>query len=342
VLRRVALGVVLPLLAVAACTSSTTAPRAHSTPSVSPSTALPAGIVISVQRSGRRIVELYRVDASRHAVLLKRLSAPRRDQTAGSVTIAAGEHPDACVTWETTGEDGSIVGGQLRCYAFADRRGRLIPMSGTPDSVALRPDGRVIFWIVDGEAPPGGQHVDLVTASYHGGSVSDLQVHPSVRDGKAVQGFGCDAGSGAWAGDDTVLLACPDSIDFDYGIVVQPLRGRGRTLDHPAGRVFYGGDSADATSALVLEGADCTVSCPGSDSSSRAVRVDLLTGRVLEVIAVPAKGRSVDSVSGGERGIFYVTEGAKDSRAYLRLPGEKHGVRVTGLPADSWWLVAQP
>jgi hypothetical protein len=62
------------------------------------------------------------------------------------------------------------------------------------------------------------------------------------------------------------------------------------------------------------------------------VRVDLATGNVLEVIATPDVGRELISVSGGRSGVIYVTARENDQRVYLRLPGEKRGTRITGLP----------
>lgn len=70
------------------------------------------------------------------------------------------------------------------------------------------------------------------------------------------------------------------------------------------------------------------------------MRVDLTTGRVLEVVSMPLPGREVMSVSGGSRGVVYVT--GKPLRAFLRLPGEAHGTLITGPPGDAISVVAQP
>lgn len=109
--------------------------------------------------------------------------------------------------------------------------------------------------------------------------------------------------------------------------------------------------SATSTEALAVEVELCDVECEGGGRPrpSRAVRVGLPSGEILEVIATAATGRYLNRVSGGRRGVLYATEvdpvlvggGNADVRVYLRLPGEKHGVVVTGLPADVNEVVAQ-
>lgn len=66
------------------------------------------------------------------------------------------------------------------------------------------------------------------------------------------------------------------------------------------------------------------------------------TGSIASVVATAAKGRRMVDVSGGPLGVVYRTESDDDVRTYWRAPGEAHGVRVTGLPADARVVVAQP
>jgi hypothetical protein len=72
----------------------------------------------------------------------------------------------------------------------------------------------------------------------------------------------------------------------------------------------------------------------------------LSTGRVTEVIAVPAAGRQVLDVSGGSGIVVYTTarvtsEGSQDTRFFVRFSGEKHGAPILGLPAGASRVQAQ-
>lgn len=310
------------------------------------------GVVVAVDR-GAQGVGLYRVGADRKATPFA-LLAPPTGAEVRSVTLG-GPGPDVCVVWGKRGDDGSGTASELRCYVDGDTEGVPVPVTGEPDLGAeLSADGKQLVWTAH-PTPDGPDYTpddqDLVTASFDQGRVGDVRRYAVyVTGGGPSTDVGCLQVVGvAWAGQQ-LLLECSGDNDYPGGLLLQgpepgshPTKVPDEEVVPPYNYLTRVGAAATST-ALAIQGEYCEIECLDHlpPASRRAVRVDLATGRVLEVIATALPGRSVTSVSGGPRGVVYVTAGRGGTRAYLRLPGEKHGVLVTGLPADVEGIVAQP
>lgn len=308
---------------------------------------------------GKAGVSLYRVGADRRALLLAAIPVPRDGGPARATALSSGPKPDVCVVWsededEDEGEQ-TRQAGELRCYPFGDLVGRQVPVVGAMRaSVALRSDGRALAWIASApeDSKDDNYWEELVTAGYDRGRVTQVERHVAyAEDARARVDLGCASflAGVTWAGS-RLLVECSGENDYPGGLQLQAegLKGASSRIDdeqEPPYNYLTEVGSAEATSGLALQGEYCEIECPDGKEPEprRAVRFSLSTGRVLEVIATPARERYMESASGGPKGIVYVTrKGERDLRVYLRLPGEKHGVVVTGLPADVVGVVAQP
>ncbi len=334
----------LLVLLLAGCSGGGTTPAARPTPTVRPSVA--PRVVVAVDR-GRYGVQLFSVGADRRALPSTLLLPPHAGDAPADITLAGGATPTTCVVWTDPQSDG-YGGNSLRCYGPADARGTTVEAEGAVVGVALRPDGAAIAWqqVLDEQGEDG----DVVVASLDGRTTGTRTTYPTYRTSGRTVDTGCGNGVGAldWAGP-RLLVQCGYENDFPGGLVLEEpdFIGGGRDVPGPAGPYtdFVDVGSATVSSALVLEEQHCEITCEDGKPArpGRAVRVAIPAGQVLEVIAVPADGRVIASVSGGPKGIVYVTRGNKgDLRVYLRLPGEKHGALITGLPTDVEGAVAQP
>lgn len=330
-------------LALVACSHGAAHPRATPSPSPSPSPA--AGVVVAVTRPGG--AALYRIGRDRRAEPLVTLTPPEGRSVASSVTMTSAATPAACVAWSAPGED--FPPATVVCYEPGSATGTTLDGTGRSTyDVALRPDGGALAWVESYGLP--ALRTDVVWAAFDNGRLGERHRAAPDEDGHC-DGQGCFYGRGpgdiAWSGDATLVLSV--GAESDDGSNVKVLRlgdaasregwDSGRAVEpHDAGYdVFQSVVAADATSAYAVERAGDFAEKP---PPQRAMRADLATGRVLEVVSTPSPGRDVLSVSGGPRGVVYVT--GPSLRAYLRLPGEAHGTAVTGLPADATAVVAQP
>jgi len=335
--HRVRLAVV-PLVLVAACSAGG---------STSPAPPRTSGTVVAVSVRGDDGVRLYRVGRNRKAVLLSRVAPPRAGELASTWTLSGGERPDLCVVWDVRSD---APGGELWCYPFGKPgKGIALEVGDAPERVALRPDGKALAWTtVTGEQ---GDVQDLIVADYRQGGVKRARVLNKGSD-KAfwyeewVRGI-------AWASDHVLVLERPLQDDQPGGYELLDLNrippgGWGENAlgvePEPSQKgygYFTGVQSATVDWVLAVEGTLCDLDCAGRPPT-RAVRVAIGSGRLLEVVATAAKGGRVSAVSGALDGIVYTTEAGRDVRAYLRLKGEKRGLPVVGLPFGVEHVVAAP
>lgn len=346
---------VTALLAVALVSCSDDPSASRPTPAgttAATSTSSP-GLVVALGR-GSEGVDLYRVGTDRKATLLStirppapptgasfRLSASRR------IVLSGGPTPVTCVLWERVDTDG-VGDNRVRCYAFGDAQGFAVDDGrGVVTDLALSADGTRLAWV--SQLDEMGSEDDLVVGELEVDTVRERRRLPTSRQSGDIPTAGCPMFgpiSLAWVDGDRLLLGCNEGDDFNGALVLQSLSRGGPgaevRVDQPPYNEMLGVVSAGPAGGLGVQGQWCEmvegVVCP--DDPERAVRFDVVTGKVLEVIATADKGRGVQSVSGGDHGVVYVTTNGSDGRVYLRLPGEKHGVRVTGIVGSE--VVAQP
>jgi hypothetical protein len=338
--------------AVSACGSSgvVAKPSAHpSAASPPPSIADPGGFVVAATRLAGT-VELFHIGSDHKAQSLTTLSPPRAGLVATSVSLSAGPAPVASVIWAKARFE---PGGTISYYLSGTSTGREV--AGTTDAtvVAVRADGRALAWVVD--FLPNGQ-TDIKAGDLVDGEVRDVQrvVPDPARPKNKDDLFFGSVDRLAWAGDHQLALYEGVQDDEGGGVKVLPLQadsikqgwlkapGVGVPENDQPYQYFDQVQTADGTTALVIEREQ------GDGEywhrQPRAVRVDLRTGRILEVVASPLPGRFVTEVSGGSRGVLYGTNdtGRQDSaRFYARLPKELHGTPIVGLPKDVVDVVAQ-
>jgi hypothetical protein len=312
-------------------------------------------MVIAISDWRRQNVTLYRVTQDRVAHKLQTISAEPGYGLVLSVTMTDAADPLTCVVHSTDTSDGSEDRLQTRCYPLGDTRGYELPLG--QQNIAVSRDGKRLLSLtgvtVGDPAPPRTL------------TLNELRGHTSTQVSDASADNTPDPCAGvmdvAWAGEPNVVVGCAAVGDDPENTVVQSLDavisgeplGTGKPL-HPTGLLAKGYDwfsavtPLDATTGLgkmffnipCHEGEPCPSHAPWP--KTRLVRLDLRSGRVLEVVAVAADDRQLGDVSGGPRGIVYETEGSSnDKRVYVRWPGEMHGSRVSGLPGGFFGVVAQ-
>ncbi len=294
-----------------------------------------------VSRATGRLVAVVRpLELELHRVT--GLSARHERELAGpdgarvlSVSVGAGADPAVCAVW--AGPRANAV----RCYDGGTET--VATTGGKPLAVAVSPDGRRLAWAAD----DGDGYPDVYYGTRSGSTVPDAVRVPALTpteeeaDDASIQ-----VAALAWAGDGALLVSW--SYDSDVNGTVTRLDlakpGRGWTYGAALGRerrrpIVTGALSpADGTSVLAVQAG------VGEEfeNGSRAVRLDLASGRVLEVVSTPLKGRNMHSVSGGAGGVLYQTVGFDgDLKTYWRAPGERRGSPVSGLPNDMLGAVAQ-
>lgn len=348
---------VLLALALAAC-SNGASPRPRPTPSTPTPTPTSAALPVLAVHDGGGIT-LYRATAKHGLTWVAALDPPAYGDEAKSVTLSAGDAPDACVVWLRGMDDDDKAVRTVVCYPYGSTAGRAVAgITGRPTSVALRPDGRALAWLTTSGSP--SYQIDVVVGDRDGDAVTN--VRRIVPDPKRPPGKeGCcmilkGPESLAWSGD-ALLLSIEGQDDEGGGLALMPLDpasvARGwiagaRPIAVPRnaqGYAYYDTVvAADRRTALAVERGQGFFD-EDQRVHGRAVRIDLATARVVEVVATPATGRAVTEVSGGARGIAYTTEAVfgGPTTYYLRLPGEAHGTPLRGLPVTtSGAVLAQP
>ena len=329
-------------LALASCTSGTPKPAATASPGPSASNPSPSAqsLVLAVNRHDQDLV--YRVDSGRAAHLIGEIGPPPGYGPNYDLTVAGGDHPDVCVLWGLRPAVTDAGGADAAyCYPGGAAEGRRVRTDASLGEIALSTAGDRLFWSTVDENNEVSQ---AVVADYDSGRIG------------ARRSFDPDCSryllSAVWAGPERLVFHCTSGDNDDPGFLMTEELGSGTWAPRPGQNIgddetFVQPGSADETSVLALE-RHCESACDSAAPhmrSPRAVRVDLRTGQVIEVIATPAKGRLVDTVTGGPHGVVYVTDADaqhRDVRVYLRWPGEKHGTAITGLPSDVERVVAQP
>jgi hypothetical protein len=285
------------------------------------------------------------------------MSRPAADYRPASIAFSAGTDPSLCVLWQRIGHEDSS--GRLLCYAPGASVGR--PVAGvprTPSSVALRADGKALAWSESAGEPT--YQMDLLVADFDGKAASHLRriaYDPSCprSRGEACLGF-FGVGALAWVDNGSLALSVGGESDENSGLRIMKLDAvtvakgwvnGARPVNVPKAdfqRRFTAYDnivSATPATALAIERPNYVSG--ENNPPARAVRVNLATGAVLEVVATPGSGREAFAVS-GDHLVLYVTQSGRgtDRKVYLRLPGEAHGVQVTGLPSGVAGAVVQP
>ena len=233
-----------------------------------------------------------------------------------------------------------------------------------PVNVAVRADGRAVAWSTFADETNG--RIDV--ASLDGVQVGEVRSYladPTRPEGSGEASFtGRNVGALAWLGDDELAVSQANQSDDDSGLTrfdVTPGATKGWAR---APHVESSPDQASIYDVVVsppVDGAVLAVDRPywlleedelAKLPAPRAVRVDLRTGQVRDVVALPAGGREVTNVSGGARGVLYLTQkrdvrwddDARDRQIVvsLRYPDQERGQPLTGLPSDVLAAVLQP
>ncbi len=298
-------------------------------------------------------VGLYRIGTDRVA----KRCAELRPATAGylpwQVTLSAGTSPDVCVLWAAKATSPDLeyeTKRDLVCYRGGDGVGQLVGGTGHPVAIALRADGKSLAWT---DSHKDGYVMDIVTGDLGLDGVSHL-VRIAPIDKAHLQDVLTRAALLAWAGDRALAVTEGSQDDEGSGLFLQALSPASERVGwlHGAHKVpeqpypannwpaYDNVVNADQTTALAVERTHC---CGGPPplTGARAVRIQIPSGNVVQVIALAGPGRDVTSVSGGPAGIVYSTEGAGgDAKFYIRLPRQPIGLPILGLPADTGHVVA--
>jgi hypothetical protein len=296
------------------------------------------GPVVAVIR-GSGTLELYRIATNgQSARQLRTLAGPVGGQ-AVAVTVSSGLAPAICALWEVNAT------ASLWCYETQDSDGHRIETGDGRllGAVGLSSDGRKLAW----SSSSNSTAPDLWYGHLEGGGVSSVTRLPALGLGEDPSDAVLIVGKVTWAGQDTLLVSSAYDDDPNGSLTQVPLKGaahagwtHGKVIQPDAHRPIVGGaaSATDTSNALaIMSGVG-----QGYTNDSRAVEINLSTGRIASVISTPAKGRNISSVSGGALGLLYTTVGAGgDLRIYWRKLGSAHGTTLSGLPGDLRTVVAQ-
>lgn len=346
------------LLITGACTTdgpTTPAAGPGRTAEPSPSHTRPADALrVLVRRA--TTVELSEVTAGLSLKRLAVVSAPTTGLSVDSVSASTTGDPLVCLSWSDhraeLPERGPLP-AVLTCHegdqlelAFT------MPMRGH-GSVAVRADGKAIAW-TEWKKWPQYWTTTLALGDVEGAAVQGVQRYPGSDRCTAECFEGSSPDDLAFAGRSSLLMDMDceglDRCDMRRLSLDAPTLAKGwsdgsEQVRAPSPDQYYGGvGAADASSALVGRFPHSS----GGDvlEGTAAVRIDLSSGRVTELVARADKDRWVASVSGGRKGIAYVTGGIRgtydrvDLRFYVRLPGQARGSRLSGVPADAQAVLA--
>ena len=313
-------------------------------------------MVIAVTHADRKQVGLYRLGEGHRATALRVIQTPAWVSRVDGVQLDAREDPEVCLLLLGFEPD-NRARRETWCYPPGGPTGHLLPLDGMSDQ-ALSSDGsELVSYKLDefGEEEPAA----LVFSQRSGTTFSPTYTVVLDPDQRPKE---CHVDGVVWAGGDNLVLGCLASGDDPSTYVVQSIAaiksgatpGAGRTL-RPTGPLAKGYDwfsrmtvlddrTALATMKITyhcgeMEGTVCSPNLP----PPKAVRLDLRTGEVLEVVAFAAKDRDLVDVSGGRHGLLYVTEGGSplSKKVYARWPGEPKSQLVTGLLAQFEAIVVQ-
>ena len=337
-------------------------------PAPAPTPAPAAAPLVLATTSATGALELFSVrPGQRDVQRVRRLDAPSPAARVISASLSAGSNPTVCAVWrldpkpEPTTTD---ISSSLTCYAPGSPTGVKVDVArAEPVNVAVRADGRAVAWSTFADEANG--RIDV--ASLDGVRINEVRsflADPTRPEGSGEASFtGRSVGYLAWLGDDELGVSQGNQSDDDSGLTrfdVAPGSSTGWARA-PHIRVARSVDSIfDVVVSPPVDGAVLAVDRPywlleedelAKRPAPRAVRVDLRTGQVRDVVAFPAAGREVTSVSGGARGVLYVTQ-ERDSRrddlrdrqvvVSVRYPDEARGQPLTGLPSDVLAAVLQP
>ena len=300
-------------------------------------------------------VDLYRAGTDHQANKVGSLQPPAFAPHALSITISAADNPVICVVWAERREDPQLPQGscyrpvpttQLRTFGGT-------PINGLPadvTAISISEDGRRLAWLDPQPTAGRPEKVDVVTGRFGpDGSVTETARvtpegnRPSAQRPKAREVL--------WAGSTTLVVTAvnPDGSADEY--ITKPqsspegwLAGRSKNLGFVDPDLVWEDQitvSATDRTALLLELAPFAAN---GSPRSRLVSVDRTTSRVLEIVAVAEPGRQVTLATGGVRGVVFDTDvdgEDTDVKTYLRLPGEKSGRLLKGLPLGAR-IAAQP
>lgn len=312
------------------------------------------GVTVGVIRKSGALA-VYRIGRDRRARPVADFAAPHPGEHALSVSLTSGPRPRACATWVHYDEtELPVAPASLVCYQpdSSPQPSTIAGVTGVPGAVALSADGRDIAWI---DFRPSNYETDVVFGHLSGDRVTAIR---RVLPGHGMQCSPCLEGVAevAWAGNGALMLSREGQDDEGAGLGRLPLDDRhirrgwldgARTMSpsrtDQAYRFFDDVVSADGHAALAVE-RPSENGPPPRGVRGRAVRVDLATGRRVDIIGTALPGRDVTAVSGGPAGVIYRTESGSqnDPRYYLLLPGDTVGRPILGLPADAVDVVAQP
>lgn len=339
-------------------TASAAGPAVTTAPARRPGAATSAGVVLAVARASGPLT-LYRLaPGSRTATRLRELEGPSAE-TAIDISLSAGAEPTVCATWTPglgASRDGLDFVSKLLCYAPGRRFGTEVTVEGDdPVNVAVRPDGRAVAWST--YAPEENGRIDV--GRLDGAAVSEVRgflYDPSRPEGPSSF-TGASVASLGWLDDDELAIGQSNQSDDGSGLrrfsvaagqkggwgdadVVEPLEA-----EQARGYAVYDsvvGPAEDGSVLAVQRGYG--LAQDDDPPAGRAVRMELATGKVLEVVAFPREGRHVAAVSGSRRAALYVTraDDGTDTVVSVRHRGESRGAPVRGLPSDVDLAVAQP
>ncbi|MDP9165818.1 MAG: hypothetical protein M3O32_07125 [Actinomycetota bacterium] len=307
---------------------------------------------------GPSSVGLYRIGPDRVATRC----ADLRPATAGylpwQVTLSAGSSPEVCVLW--VAKPGPVPDAleyetkrELVCYRGGVGPGWVVSGTGHPVAVALSPNGRSLAWT---DSYTNGYVMDIVTASLGTDGVSNL-VRIVPVDRARIDSVLREAAMLAWAGDRALAVSVHGQDGEHSGVYLQTLSPAGERpgwmngshLVPPSpfpsrGWAYDNVIDADQSTALAVEQRPAWDEPPAVEGT-RALRIQIPTGKVLDVVALPGPRRDVTSVSGGPTGIVYSTQpspdvGSVDAKFYIRFPRQPVGLPILGLPADTAHVVA--
>ncbi|HUR51774.1 MAG TPA: hypothetical protein VMZ11_06600 [Mycobacteriales bacterium] len=256
------------------------------------------------------------------------------------MTLSGGPRPTVCVLWRDK------EAGPLECYQWGSDSGTVV--AGTDKlgyaDIALSYSGRSLAWTGDNEAGDP----KLVYARLSGSVAGPATQVSSLAPGQEPEEAALVVIALAWDGDDALLVshAYDDDVNGSVARVTlsPPPKGwsnaGGFERTDEAWPVTYGSSSPTVGGRLLAKQLGWVTD---GRETTRAVEIDVATGRVLSVVSVAAKDRRMNDVSGGTAGVLYRTEGrAGDVRTYWRAPSQAHGVPLGGIPADATLVVAQP
>lgn len=279
---------------------------------------------------------LYRVGADGVAHVVRRLTAPGTTYEMHGAALSGGPHPTACVLWSAQHTR------ELWCYQPGQSKGRPVGAAdpardNRPDEIgafAISADGTRLAW-VDNAVDNSSQLLwtgDLTPSGLRNEQRAEVFDGAHTACGTYVAGL-------AWQDEDDLVATCSGDNDAagGYARLHLPFRADGAEVPehHASPYNEYRGDvSVHGSTAIGREGDYCEITCGDREPSpgTRAVRWDLTTGRVLDVLVVAAPERYVSEIWGGLDGLVYETsDGKEGNRLYVRLPGQRAGIRVTGL-----------